>query len=464
MEFYKKTSSAILVLLVLALVLFSGCVGAIDDATNNLFGSTTGSSSTDSTSNALTNSNNNGSGNNDSGSSSNNATISGGGNDSSTNAPSVPNTKLDPNSPAYAQSMAYLVYIVDAELAFNSQLIAGLEIADLLDLNQTHPLRIKLTSRIQERIDKVVNNSLSTIKELIEANQLAMALDLNYTMGTARIEQRAQEQLDAALNNPNSSVPDLIMGVQFIQQLADPNGDTTEQVKPRIAEILNSRIESVDMCVQQLDEIASIAQKIGLNELANKALRYAAESPQSCASISYTEEVKSKYSENYSLTGDIEAIYFEYDMGGYTSTQGHMYLFKSGTLNWTYENPATTGGCIIVSKSGSGTEQLGNQMDGSLLISVEDKQLTLNLTKMVKIDVHKEKVVSEDCKDTPAPNPADYQEDFAFTIMLDDTFSDNRLHLVGSLSTDDTWEDYSKTTHTTYNIRLPDQYSSVIMD
>ena len=380
-----------------------------------------------------------------------------------------------------ASGRAFIQYIVDSPIYVISQIVDAFIMAGNINLKEDDPLRLQLEAKAQAHIDGVVNNPDASMKELLEAIEIAQAMGLKSEEGMAKVSQKTDARIKEILNDPNAGIPDLLIAAELAQSLGTNEEGVYALVVAKIKLKLAAQINNPALCQKQLLEIAELAQGLGIDGVSENAMAAAPNAKPFCGKVNYTfTSIDKLYSLTTKITADITGnlkevdnvsttiggVTINVDLGGFGQEGSRKYFFEDGKMNWTYDSAPETQGCIILKKSGSGMVTLEEQADGTLNVN-DDGTFEGDLARTsVTIKVTKEKAAA----DPTDPHACDYitSEDLApgedqidIDVHIEGTYVD-RINLTGSYTGPATDEaDFFAQEKATYALHLPDKLTRI---
>ncbi len=370
---------------------------------------------------------------------------------------------VDPFAAQSARS--FLEFIVNMDYPLISQLVTAHETAAALNISEGDPLRQRLNAKTQQRIDELVNNPRATIKELLEAMQLAQVLGLEYQGAYDEVVQRANQRVEAVLADPDAPVRDLLLAAQFVQELGAENSDeATQRVMARIEQKISAQLSSENMCRRQLLDLAEISQLLGFNEIAEAALAKAQDASQLCGTVNF-EEKHDEERNNWRFVASANGNLKEFAPGGFSAQEAHTYYFSEGVLTWEYVADPAVGVCITTTKTGRGTVQFTDDpFGGAVVVNANTGEYSgAVVSKTVQLTVTKQLAPQDpeaDCSDIDVDDLNPETEDYDFQISISGT-TDDRLRLRDELVDSYDGYDYTETTTARWDLHLPDTSSTI---
>ncbi len=365
---------------------------------------------------------------------------------------------------AAQSSRSFVEFIVNMENPLISQLVTAQEMAAVLNISDNDPLKQQLDTKTQLYIDEIVDNPRSTIKELLEATQLAQSLGLSHQAAYEKIVEKANERLDAVLADPDAPIPDLLVAAQLLQEIGAENSDeATQQVMNAIQAKISAKLDSEDMCRRQLLDLAEISQLLGFGEISQVALAKAQSAAQFCGSVNF-EDKHEEEGNSRRIVADVQGNLKEFALFGFASQEARSYYFGEGTFTWTYRADPEIGACVTTTRSGEGTIQLTDDpTNGQLNVNANGEYSGSIISKNVQLTVSKELAPQDpeaDCSYIDTDDLGTETEDYYVSIRIEGT-TDNRLLLKNQAAESTEGSGYADTTTTTWDLRLPDTATAI---
>ncbi|MFA5930820.1 MAG: hypothetical protein WC821_00745 [archaeon] len=302
---------------------------------------------------------------------------------------------------ASAGGQMFINYVVNTDEVFVSQILGALEIAAELQLTETNPDVNKLRLRAQAYVNKVISDPNATIKELLEATQIAQYLGLEGTVAMKTVADKSYEKYQEALNDPYVSIPDLLVAMQMTQSIDWDEQRVANLNKEKLTSVLLERMQSQNLCKKQLLEISTMAKMFDMNKVITTANTLAASARTMCDKINYQEKIEDISNKTSSITtANITGNLKEYTVMGFAQENTRSYYFEDADFTWTFqETPSFSyDECIIETRTGSGTIKLQGLSDGLIYMS-NKTDVEGSMNKEVIIKVLREK------GDAPPSNP-----------------------------------------------------------